>query len=67
MSNYDFAATVSANSIRIVSKRELAERLAVSERTIHRMVERQEIKPPLRTPKGYIRGWFEQDISMLFS
>ncbi|MFW1170031.1 helix-turn-helix transcriptional regulator [Vibrio parahaemolyticus] len=49
-----------------MTKKELAERLNISVRTLYRMVERKEIKQPMRTPKGYIRGWQEQDLSNLF-
>ncbi|EJB8442496.1 excisionase family DNA-binding protein [Vibrio parahaemolyticus] len=66
MNNYDFAASVSAKPFRLITKRELAERLNISVRTLYRMVERKEIKQPMRTPKGYIRGWQEQDLSNLF-
>ncbi|PFG45526.1 excisionase family DNA binding protein [Vibrio sp. ES.051] len=66
MSNYDFANAVSKDSLALVRKKELAQRLNVSVRTIHRMVERGEIKKPLISKKGYIRGWPEKDLYSLF-
>ena len=62
MRDYDFAAEQSAYEIRIISKSELAKMLGVDVRTIHRMVQYKQVKPPLRTPKGYIRGWCLQDL-----
>ncbi|HHX8439407.1 helix-turn-helix transcriptional regulator [Vibrio diabolicus] len=66
MSSYDHAALICSTEKRFIKKQELAVMLNCSVRTIHRMVKNKELTPPIRTPKGYIRGWCAKDIDKIF-
>lgn len=53
----DFSSYIAKQDLTILRKREVAKLLRVSESTLYRMVRTGDIPEPLRSPKGYIRGW----------
>ncbi|EKO3506031.1 AlpA family phage regulatory protein [Vibrio fluvialis] len=63
---YDFARDMvkqlPQHSLRIIRKTELAKKLGVSVRTIHRMVKQNRLPRPLYSPCGNINGWLVSDI-----
>lgn len=62
---FDYCRAMTQSSgIRIISKKELAEMLGVSRTTIYRMIKSGLLPPPLRSPKGYIRGWLAGTIEV---
>ncbi|WP_430517820.1 helix-turn-helix transcriptional regulator [Aliivibrio sp.] len=48
----------------IISKKQLAHKIGLSESTVYRMIKQKQLPEPLRTPKGHIRGWFAEKIEI---
>ncbi|TMX34392.1 helix-turn-helix transcriptional regulator [Vibrio sp. Hep-1b-8] len=61
-SNKDICRVYAVQDLKIIKKSSLADILGVSLSTVYRMIQNNELPPPLRTPKGYIRGWPESVI-----
>jgi predicted DNA-binding transcriptional regulator AlpA len=60
---FDYCRAMTQSSdIKIISKNQLADMLGVSTSTIYRMIQSKLLPPPLRSPKGYIRGWLSGTI-----
>ncbi|MCG6418649.1 MerR family DNA-binding transcriptional regulator [Vibrio fluvialis] len=53
--------------IRLISKKELAQRLNVSERTIHRWIKAKRLPEPMRTEHGNNGGWLTSTINCWLS
>lgn len=58
--DYDFSRSIASNIPRVVKRKDVARLLGVSERTVYRMVQEGSLPQPLRSPKGYQRGWIKE-------
>ncbi|MFN1551885.1 helix-turn-helix transcriptional regulator [Vibrio natriegens] len=52
-----------SGQLRVITKKELAKMLGVSERTIHRWVKAKRLPQPMRTESGNNGGWLARTIS----
>jgi predicted DNA-binding transcriptional regulator AlpA len=63
---YDYARHMAREfpqqDLKIIRKKELAQKLGVSGRTIQRMVKQKRLPTPLYSPCGHITGWLASDI-----
>ena len=48
-----------SGQLRVITKKELAKILGVSERTIHRWIRSKRLPEPMRTESGNNGGWLE--------
>lgn len=48
-----------SGKLRVITKKELAKMLGVSERTIHRWIKSKRLPAPMRTEGGNNGGWLE--------
>ncbi len=51
-----------SGQLRVITKKELAKMLGISERTIHRWVKAKRLPEPMRTESGNNGGWVQSTI-----
>lgn len=62
MADFDYSRYMTHRRIRRITKRQLAQRLDVSESTVYRWIRNGKLPQPEYSTSGYCLGWLESTI-----